>query len=86
MKGKQGKRPLVGRAAAFETRIWWSPDSAAKAILKRLAAHGYVALDPAQKFIVEDKHGPLRAGELERARAWGAALAQAMTKTAPVMA
>jgi flavorubredoxin len=75
-----------GRAAAFETRIWWSPGSAAKAILKRLAAHGYVALDPAQKFIVEDKYGPLRTGELERASAWGAALAQAMAKTAPVMA
>jgi hypothetical protein len=78
--------PGQGRAAAFETRIWWSPGSAAKAILKRLAAHGYDALAPAQKFIVEDKYGPLRAGELERASAWGAALAQAMAKTAPVMA
>lgn len=78
--------PGHGCAAAFETRIWWSPGSAAKAILKQLAAHGYVALDPAQKFIVEDKYGPLRAGELERASAWGAALAQAMAKTAPVMA
>lgn len=76
--------PGRGRAAAFETRIWWSPGSAAKAILKRLAAHGYVALAPAQKFIVEDKYGPLRAGEVERANAWGAALAQAMAQTTPV--
>jgi flavorubredoxin len=76
--------PGHGRAAAFETRIWWSPGSAAKAILKRLTAHGYVALDPAQKFIVDGKYGPLRAGELARAKAWGAALAQAMTQTAPV--
>ena len=78
--------PGHGRAAAFETRIWWSPGSAAKAILKGLAARGYVALDPAQKFIVEDKYGPLRAGELERAKSWGAALAQAMAKTAPARA
>jgi hypothetical protein len=27
---------------------------------------------------VEGKYGPLRAGELERAKAWGAELAQAM--------
>jgi len=72
-----------GRAAAFETRIWWSPGSAAKAILKRLEAHGYAALDTGQKFIVEGKYGPLRAGELERAKVWGAALAQAMVRTAP---
>jgi len=75
--------PGHGCAAAFETRIWWSPGSAAKAILKRLKAHGYIALDSAQKFIVEGKYGPLRAGELDRAKIWGAALAQAMTQTAP---
>jgi flavorubredoxin len=72
-----------GCAAAFETRIWWSPGSAAKAILERLEAHGYRSLDKAQKFIVEDKYGPLRGGELERAKAWGGALVQAMARTAP---
>ena len=72
-----------GRAAAFETRIWWSPGSAAKAILERLEAHGYHPLDKAQKFIVEDKYGPLRGGELERAKAWGAALMQALVQQAP---
>ena len=72
-----------GRAAAFETRIWWSPGSAAKAILRRLEAHGYSAIDKAQKFIVEHKYGPLRAGELERAKAWGAALVQTMVQSAP---
>jgi hypothetical protein len=71
--------PGRGCAAAFETRIWWSPGSAAKAILERLEAHGYRPLDKAQKFIVEDKYGPLRAGELERASVWGAALAKAAT-------
>ncbi len=67
-----------GRAAAFETRIWWSPGSAAKAILKRLEALGYRPVGKGERFIVEDKYGPLRAGELERAKAWGAELAQGM--------
>lgn len=68
----------AGRAAAFETRIWWSPGSAAKAILKRLEALGYRPMGKGERFIVEGKYGPLRAGELERARAWGAELAQGM--------
>ena len=67
-----------GRAAAFETRIWWSPGSAAKAILRRLETLGYRSIDKGQRFIVEGKYGPLRAGELERAKAWGAELAHAM--------
>lgn len=57
----------------------------AKTNRKRLRARGYAALDKAQKFIVEGKYGPLRAGELERAKAWGAALAQAMVQTEPIM-
>ncbi len=68
----------AGRAAAFETRISWSPGSAAKAILGRLEAAGYRPVAKAQRFIVQGKYGPLRDGELERARAWGAQLAQAM--------
>ena len=65
-----------GRAAAFETRIWWSPGSAAKAILNRLERAGYRPAAKAQRFIVQGKYGPLRAGELERAKVWGAALGQ----------
>jgi flavorubredoxin len=68
----------TGRAAAFETRIWWSPGSAAKAILKRLEALGYRPVGTGERFIVEGKYGPLRAGELERAKAWGAELVQAI--------
>ena len=65
-----------GRAAAFETRIWWSPGSAAKTILGKLEGHGYHPASPAQRFIVQGKYGPLRDGELERAKAWGAELAR----------
>ena len=64
-----------GRAAAFETRIWWSPGSAAKAILGRLEAVGYHPAAKPQRFIVTGKYGPLRDGELAKAKAWGAELA-----------
>ncbi len=65
-----------GRAAAFETCLWWSPGSSAVTILQKLAVLGYPSLDKPQRFIVQAKDGPLRAGELERAKAWGARLAR----------
>ena len=64
-----------GHSAAFETRIWWSPGGAAKAILRRLKKAGYGPIAKAQRFIVKGKYGPLRDGELERAKAWGDELA-----------
>jgi len=67
-----------GFAAAFETRIWWSPRGATGTIEKKLAKAGYQRLDTAEKFVVQDKYGPLREGELERARAWGASLRRSM--------
>lgn len=66
------------RAATFETRIWWSPGSAAGTILRALEGLGYTAIDKAHRFIVKGAYGPLREGELERARRWGAELAQAL--------
>lgn len=67
-----------GHAAAFETRIWWSPGSAAKAILRLLEGAGYRAAAKPEKFIVQGKYGPLREGELARAKQWGAELARSM--------
>ncbi len=67
--------PGKGRAAAFETRIWWSPGSAAKAILKQLEDKGYASAAEPEKFIVKGKPGPLKDGEIERARTWGKELA-----------
>jgi flavodoxin len=67
-----------GRSAAFETRIWWSPGGATKAIQRVLEEAGYPAIADAQRFIVKDRYGPLKEGELERAKQWGAELAQAM--------
>jgi hypothetical protein len=63
------------RGAAFETRIWWSPRGATGDIEKRLKAAGYRVVAKAQKFVVQGKYGPLRDGEVERARAWGRVLA-----------
>ncbi len=45
-------------------------------MLKRLVTLGYWPAAKPQRFIVQGKYGPLRAGELERAKARGAALAR----------
>ena len=67
-----------GPAAAFETRIWWSPRGATSDIEKRLERAGYRLIAKAQKFVVKDKYGPLREGEEDRARRWGHELASAV--------
>jgi hypothetical protein len=67
-----------GRGAAFETRVWWSPGGATGAIERGLKTAGYRRLASGRKFVVSGGHGPLREGELEAARAWGAELAQAL--------
>lgn len=64
-----------GRAAAFETRIWWSPGGAAGSILKALKKAGYAAAG-SKRFRVAGMTGPLKAGEIERARKWGERLAR----------
>ena len=68
----------AGSCAGFETRIWWSPGSSAKAICGELEGKGYRRIAAPEKFVVTGKYGPLKAGELDRARAWGASLATAM--------
>jgi len=65
-----------GRAAAFETRLWWSLGSATGAIAKGLQRAGYRRITKDQRFIVKGTYGPLRDGELDRAGAWGAELAR----------
>ena len=64
-----------GRAAAFDTQFKWSP-SATSAITRGLERAGYSRVAKAQRFIVKGTYGPLRDGELERARAWGGELAK----------
>ena len=67
-----------GRSAAFETRIWWSPGGATSGITRALEKAGYSSLAKPQKFIVQGKYGPLRKGELEKAKQWGEDLMKAM--------
>ncbi len=63
------------RSASFETRLRWSPGGAVGAIDKRLQKAGFTTAARGQKFVVKGSYGPLRDGELDRARAWGAELA-----------
>ncbi|MBN1529381.1 MAG: flavodoxin family protein [Thermoleophilaceae bacterium] len=65
-------------AAAFDTRLDRAAaltGSAARGIARRLKRRGY-AVVATDSFLVEDAEGPLEEGELERARAWGAGLAE----------
>jgi len=63
-------------AASFEARVRWSPRGATGAIDAGLKRAGYRTIAKGGKFVVTGKYGPLRDGELERARAWGAELAR----------
>ncbi len=75
---------LRGRAAAaFDTRLsWprWLSGSAAAGITKRLQASGACIVAGPESFIVSTTP-ELHAGELERARAWGAALGERLHAT-----
>jgi hypothetical protein len=67
-----------GGFAAFETRIWWSPRGATGTIESRFSKAGYRKVAKAERFVVAGAYGPLREGELERAREWGATLKAAI--------
>jgi hypothetical protein len=66
------------RLAAFDTRVTRVrrfPGSAAKRARRLGQRLGYAPVCPPESFYVEDLPGPLADGERERARAWGAHLA-----------
>ena len=67
-----------GHGAAFETRLRWSPGGATGAIERGLEDAGYRRLASGRKFVVTGGKGPLREGEIEAARAWGAELARTL--------
>jgi hypothetical protein len=67
-----------GRAAAFETGFKLSPGGAAGTILKMLKGSGYEAIAKKERFLVKGSYGPIRDGELDRAKAWGAELAKSL--------
>jgi len=75
--------PGHGWCAAFETRIWWSPRGATGSIESKLKRSGYARLAASERFIVGGSYGPPRDGEIDRARSWGATLAQALAGIMP---
>ena len=70
-----------GPAAAFDTRLG-SPmaGGAASGIARRLRKHGYHIVTAPEGFVVDDTYGPLRAGEIDRAKAWGSQLVRATVR------
>jgi hypothetical protein len=69
--------PFGSRAAAFDTRVGSRmAGGAARSVARQLHKHGYQLAAKAEGFIVTGSEGPLRDGELDRARNWGAALAR----------
>ncbi len=64
----------TAHCAAFDTEVRGPFGKAAPAILRSLEKAGYRPVAKPEGFIVTGKYGPLRDGELERARAWGASL------------
>lgn len=81
----QGSRQATGKnAAAFDTRFdkpRWLTGSAALRIARELLRAGYRVVVPPESFFVLHTEGPLREGEEERARRWGAELAQRVAGT-----
>jgi len=67
-----------GASAAFDTQVRGPFGSAAPAIAEALERAGYRSLAKPTGFIVAGKFGPLREGEVQRAREWGAELAAAL--------
>lgn len=57
------------------------PGAASRAAQRRLRRAGYPPLVPAESFYVTGMHGPLAAGELDRARAWGERLARSLPRS-----
>jgi len=67
-----------GRGAAFDTQVRGPFGRAAPEIAAMLGKAGYEPVADPAGFIVTGRFGPLKDGELERARAWGAELARAV--------
>lgn len=66
--------------AVFDTRIekpTFLVGSAARSIARKLERNGYRLAVPPESFFVLDVEGPLKDGEIERARAWATVLTDA---------
>jgi hypothetical protein len=66
------------RCAAFETGLRWSPGGATSSIIQGMERAGFACVGKGKRFVVKGKYGPLRGGELERARQWGTELGRSV--------
>src|SRR5262249_22477355 len=76
-----GKSKLHGKAAAFDMRLHGPAavtGRASKGVGKALRHHGYELIAEPESFLVT-KDDALGAGEVDRARTWGARLAETMS-------
>ena len=75
--------PASVPTVAFSTRLkkGFLPGSAATDAARRLRRLGYQQAAVPEDFWVADTAGPLRDGELDRARAWGRGLAQMLGRS-----
>lgn len=85
-----GRAPRSIPAAGYDTRLakprflrWF--DRAARGIEKRLRAHGFEVVRPAEHFYVVSATGPLADGELDHARRWGQELGTMLVATPPAV-
>lgn len=70
--------------ATFDSRYdkWWA-GTACKRIARVLQNHGAELIATPQHFVVLGHEGPLRNGEEDRARAWGASLVEKVSTRKP---
>ncbi|HMK92569.1 MAG TPA: flavodoxin [Thermoleophilia bacterium] len=69
-----------GLSAAFDTQVRGPFGKAAPEIAGLLERAGYRSIAKPVGFVVKGRFGPLRGGELERARLWGQDLARAFDR------
>ena len=80
----QGPADPPAPAAAFDTRVASRlAGGAARKIARLLRGHGYRILAQEGFIIDGSTHGPLRAGETDRAAAWGAGLVSQVASRLP---
>ena len=70
--------PGAGWGAAFDTQVRGPFGKGAPEIARLLEAAGYAQLAEPEGFVVKGRHGPLKKGEAERARAWGERLTRSV--------
>ncbi|EXF24700.1 flavodoxin [Nesterenkonia sp. AN1] len=91
--GDTGIREWIGAAgdlhlpvAVFDTHVRHPnlPGAASKKAAKLLRSHGASLLAKPESFYVEGYEGPVLPGEIDRARKWGAELAQRLPESSRV--